>query len=162
MLDEFLSFARGASDVTPEEVDFCPFFQEIADGISTNGRAVEIMQCDIKKPLMIKKMVMKRAIQNLVNNALRYGDRVEMRAIQKKRSVIIRIEDNGPGIPAEQREEALKPFNRLEPARNQNKGSGVGLGLSIAADAARAHGGVLRLEDSDKLGGLQADIVIAV
>jgi len=162
MLDEFLSFARGASEVTPEQVEFCPFFHDIAEGLSAGGGNVAVMQCDIEKPLMIKKMVLKRAIQNLVNNALRYGDRVEMRAIQMKRSIIIRVEDNGPGIPADQREEALKPFNRLEPARNQNKGSGVGLGLSIAADAARAHGGVLRLEDSDALGGLQADIVIAI
>lgn len=162
MLDEFLSFARGASEVTPEEVNFCPFFQEIAEGLTNGDRSVKIMQCDISKPVTIKKMVMKRAIQNLVNNALRYGDRVEMRAIQMKRSVIIRVEDNGPGIPADQREEALKPFNRLEPARNQDKGSGVGLGLSIAADAARAHGGVLRLEHSEALGGLQADIVIAI
>lgn len=162
MLDEFLSFARGASGVTPEEVDFCPYFNEIAAEFSAQSQGVTVTKCDVKKPLMIKKMVLKRAIQNLVTNALRYGDTVQMSAIQMKRSVIIRVEDNGPGIPEDQREEALKPFNRLEPARNQDKGSGVGLGLSIAADAARAHGGVLRLEKSESLGGLQADIVIAI
>lgn len=162
MLDEFLSFARGASGVTPEEVDFCPYFNEIAVEFSAQSQGVTVTKCDISKPLMIKKMVLKRAIQNLVTNALRYGDTVQMSAIQMKRSVIIRVEDNGPGIPEDQREEALKPFNRLEPARNQDKGSGVGLGLSIAADAARAHGGVLRLEKSEALGGLQADIVIAI
>lgn len=162
MLDEFLSFARGASEVSPEEVDFCPFFNDIAKGFSSSSGSVVVMNCNISRPLMLKKMVMKRAIENLINNALRYGDTVQLSAIQMKRSVIIRIEDNGPGIPEEQREEALKPFSRLEPARNQDKGSGVGLGLSIAADAARAHGGVLRLEKSDTLGGLQADIVIAI
>lgn len=162
MLDEFLSFARGASEVSPEEVDFCPFFNDIAKGFSSSAGSVVVMKCNISRPLMLKKMVMKRAIENLINNALRYGDSVQLSAIQMKRSVIIRIEDNGPGIPEEQREEALKPFSRLEPARNQDKGSGVGLGLSIAADAARAHGGVLRLEKSDTLGGLQADIVIAI
>ncbi|SHG29231.1 ATP-binding protein [Cognatishimia maritima] len=162
MLDEFLSFARGASDVTPEETDFCPFFKDIADGFNQREERVTVSSCDISMPLMIKKMVLKRAIENLINNALRYGEIVEISAIQMKRSVIIRVEDNGPGIPEDQREEALKPFSRLEPARNQNKGSGVGLGLSIAADAARAHGGVLRLETSEKLGGLRADIVIAV
>ncbi|UZD92102.1 ATP-binding protein [Cognatishimia activa] len=162
MLDEFLSFARGASEVSPEEVDFCPFFNDIAKGFSSSAGSVVVMNCNISRPLMLKKMVMKRAIENLINNALRYGETVQLSAIQMKRSVIIRIEDNGPGIPEEQREEALKPFSRLEPARNQDKGSGVGLGLSIAADAARAHGGVLRLEKSDTLGGLQADIVIAI
>ena len=59
------------------------------------------------------------------------------------------------------REEALKPFSRLEPARNQNKGSGVGLGLSIAIDIARAHGGSLRLGESEGMGGLQVDLVLS-
>ncbi|MFN3210226.1 MAG: ATP-binding protein, partial [Roseovarius sp.] len=72
----------------------------------------------------------------------------------------IRVEDDGPGIPQTQREEALKPFARLDAARNQNLGTGVGLGLSIAMDIARAHGGTLRLGESERLGGLQADIVI--
>lgn len=162
MLDEFLSFARGASDVKPEKVDFCPYFNEIVEGFQQGDKRVEIKGCDVIQPVMIKKMVLKRAIENLINNALRYGTQVELHAIQKKKAIIIRVEDDGPGIPEDQREEALKPFNRLEPARNQDKGSGVGLGLSIAADAARAHGGVLRLEKSRALGGLQADIVIAI
>lgn len=73
----------------------------------------------------------------------------------------IRVEDDGPGIPAEMRAEAVKPFSRLDPARNQNRGTGVGLGLAIVADIARAHGGTLRLGESERLGGLCADIVIA-
>ncbi|HAW47352.1 MAG TPA: two-component sensor histidine kinase, partial [Roseovarius sp.] len=71
------------------------------------------------------------------------------------------VEDDGPGIPPESRDEALRPFARLEPARNQNRGTGVGLGLSIVVDVARAHGGALRLGESARLGGLCADIVIA-
>ncbi len=78
-----------------------------------------------------------------------------------EKSLRIRVEDDGPGIAAENREEAVKPFARLEPARNQNRGTGVGLGLSIVLDVARAHGGTLRLGESDHLGGFQADIVIA-
>jgi len=72
----------------------------------------------------------------------------------------IRVEDDGPGIPEARRQEAVRPFSRLDPARNQNVG-GVGLGLAIATDIARAHGGVLRLGVSERLGGLRADIVIA-
>ena len=72
----------------------------------------------------------------------------------------IRVEDDGPGIPESQREQALKPFARLDPARNQDKGTGVGLGLAITADVARAHGGTLRLGEAEGLGGLRADIVI--
>ncbi|MEM6593252.1 MAG: ATP-binding protein, partial [Pseudomonadota bacterium] len=75
-------------------------------------------------------------------------------------SVRFRVEDDGPGIPEDRREEALKPFARLDAARNQNQGSGVGLGLAIAADIARGHGGVLRLGTSQKLGGLSAELVL--
>jgi two-component system osmolarity sensor histidine kinase EnvZ len=73
----------------------------------------------------------------------------------------IRVEDDGPGIPENRRQEAARPFTRLDPARNQDQGGGVGLGLAIATDIARAHGGVLRLGESERLGGLRADIVIA-
>ncbi|MDX1786300.1 MAG: ATP-binding protein, partial [Roseovarius sp.] len=68
---------------------------------------------------------------------------------------------DGPGIPPDRREEATRAFTRLEPGRNQDKGTGVGLGLSIAADVARVHGGSLRLGQSERLGGLCADIIIA-
>ena len=73
----------------------------------------------------------------------------------------IRVEDDGPGIPEGQREQAVRPFTRLDPSRNQDKGGGVGLGLAIAVDIARSHGGVLRLGASERMGGLRADIVIA-
>ncbi|WP_370231823.1 ATP-binding protein, partial [Cognatishimia sp.] len=88
------------------------------------------------------------------------GTRARVSLIASKRGYIIRVEDDGPGIPEDQREEAVKPFASLDAARNQNKVSGVGLGLSITADAARAHGGRLVLGDSPELGGLQADIVL--
>ena len=77
------------------------------------------------------------------------------------KSLRLRVEDDGPGIPEERRAEAIRPFTRLDMARNQNRGGGVGLGLAISTDIARAHGGILRLGASERLGGLQADIVIA-
>jgi two-component system osmolarity sensor histidine kinase EnvZ len=73
----------------------------------------------------------------------------------------IAVEDDGPGIPPERRAEALKPFARLDPARNQDRGTGVGLGLAIAADVARAHGGALKLAESARLGGLRAELCVA-
>jgi two-component system osmolarity sensor histidine kinase EnvZ len=75
--------------------------------------------------------------------------------------VRIVVEDDGPGIPMERRDEAVQPFARLDGARDPNKGGGVGLGLSIAADIARSHGGVLRLGESEGLGGLRAELVLA-
>ena len=79
-----------------------------------------------------------------------------------EKSLIFRIEDNGPGIPKEKRDEAIKPFTKLDISRNQNKGGGVGLGLAISSDIARTHGGKLKLSKSIKFGGLCAEIVIPV
>ena len=88
------------------------------------------------------------------------GTRAEVEAALTPRSLRIAVEDDGPGIPPERREEAIRPFVRLDAARNQDRGQGAGLGLAIAADVARAHGGELRLTDSARLGGLRAEIVI--
>lgn len=73
-------------------------------------------------------------------------------------SLRLTVEDDGPGIPAARRAEALQPFARLDAARNQDKGSGVGLGLAIARDIAQRHGGSLTLGDSADLGGLRVDL----
>ena len=104
--------------------------------------------------------MVKRALENLLNNAFRYGDQVQLSLHSNDAFITFRVEDNGPGIPPNQRENALKPFARLDPARNQNKGSSVGLGLPIANDIARAHGGQLILSDA-KSGGLRVDMWIA-
>jgi two-component system osmolarity sensor histidine kinase EnvZ len=100
-------------------------------------------------------------VDNLIANGVRYGARAEVSVMLSEKTLRIRVEDDGPGIPEHQREQATKPFTRLDPARNQDKGGGVGLGLAIAVDVARSHGGVLRLGVSERLGGLRADIVIA-
>jgi two-component system osmolarity sensor histidine kinase EnvZ len=109
---------------------------------------------------MMRENMVKRALENLLNNAFRYGDKVGLSLHSDAAFVTFRVEDNGPGIPPDQREDALKPFARLDPARNQNKGSSVGLGLPIANDIARAHGGQLVLLDAQG-GGLRVDMRIA-
>lgn len=109
---------------------------------------------------MLRPLAIRRAIENLLENAVRYGERAEISVTLTDRALRIRIEDDGPGIPPDMRGEAIKPFTRLDPSRNQNRGGGVGLGLAIAMDITRAHGGTLRLGRSDRLGGLRADIVI--
>ena len=78
-----------------------------------------------------------------------------------ERSLRFEVEDDGPGIPKDRRDEAVRPFSRLDDARDPNRGGGVGLGLAITADIARSHGGTLRLGESDRLGGLKAEIVLA-
>ena len=109
----------------------------------------------------LRPVAMRRAIENLIGNAVRYGERAEVSARLGPRNLRIRVEDDGPGIPEAAREEAMKPFSRLDTARNQDRGSSVGLGLAIASDIARAHGGRLRLDRSGHMGGLCAELILA-
>jgi two-component system osmolarity sensor histidine kinase EnvZ len=162
LLDEFLAFARGAQEGQPEPVDPVALVRRIVeDCVRANIPATLVeVKGDGTGKVALREGGMRRAVENLINNAVRYGSKAELSVLLTDRSLRIRVEDDGPGIPPESRAEAMKPFARLEPARNQNLGTGVGLGLSIAMDIARAHGGTVRLGESQRLGGLRADIVI--
>lgn len=164
MLDEFLNFAKGAAEGDPEPVDPRDFVNAIVADAKRAGRDVTLVADEGAGTgtVLLRKMAMRRAVDNLISNAVRYGARAEVSIMFSEKSLRIRVEDDGPGIPATRREEATRPFTRLDPARNQDRGGGgVGLGLAIASDIARAHGGVLRLGESTSMGGLRADIVIA-
>ncbi len=161
LLDGFLDFARGAQEGEPVAVDPVQLVQQIVEDCQRADIKATLVEAVGEGEVMLREGSIRRAVENLINNAVRYGSRAEISVRLSDKSLRIRVEDDGPGIPAAQREVAIGPFTRLEPARNQNKGGGVGLGLSIVNDIARAHGGVLRLGESDRLGGLQADIVIA-
>ena len=161
MIDEFLSFAAGVAETEPELVDPFHLAQEAVDDARRAGHEVSIREATGGGQVMLRPGAVRRALDNLISNGVRYGSRVEVSVQLTPRSLRYRVEDDGPGIPEAQRAEAQRPFTRLDPARNQDKGSGVGLGLAISTDIARAHGGVLRLGTSESLGGLQADIVIA-
>jgi two-component system osmolarity sensor histidine kinase EnvZ len=162
MLDEFLDFARGAAEGEPERVDPYAFVQDIVESAQRAGRNVTLLplEGEGEGTVKLRTVAMRRAIDNLLSNAVRYGARAEVSVMFSDKTLRIRVEDDGPGIPLARREEATRPFSRLDPARNQDKGGGVGLGLAIATDIARAHGGVLRLGEAPVLGGLRADIVI--
>ncbi len=160
MIDEFLSFARGASEGDPEAVDPAALIRQLVADHRRAGRPVELVGVEGAGEVMLRPLAIRRAVDNLIGNAVRYGSRAEVTVTLTDRALRIRVEDDGPGIPADQRGEAIRPFVRLDSARNQNAGPGVGLGLAIATDIARVHGGTLRLGESATLGGLRADIVI--
>lgn len=160
LLDAFLDFSRGAAEGEQVEVQPAEFLRYIVDDAKRAGHKVEMLPVEGQGKVLLRPSAMRRAVENLIGNAVRYGSRAEVSLTLTDKSLRIRVEDDGPGIPPEQRTEAVKPFSRLDPARNQNQGSGVGLGLAIVADIARAHGGVLRLSESERLGGLCADIII--
>jgi len=161
LLDGFLDFARGAAGEVPVSADPVALVQQAVANAHRAGKSVELAAVTANGEVMLRPKAVLRAVENLIGNAVRYGNRAVVSVILSGRTLVISIEDDGPGIAAADREEALKPFSRLEPARNQNKGSGVGLGLSIAMDVARAHGGVVRLGESETLGGLQVDLILS-
>ncbi|AGT08415.1 ATP-binding protein [Paracoccus aminophilus] len=163
MVDAFLAHARSvAQDTPPTEMVALDFVRRIVADARRGGLAVEIglFDGDPEGLVTFRPDSLRRAVENLIGNAARYGDHVVVDAALGPSFFRISVEDDGPGIPLERRDEALRPFTRLDPARNQNKGEGVGLGLAIATDIARSHGGQLRLVDGDRLGGLRAEIVL--
>ncbi len=107
---------------------------------------------------LVMPHAVRRAIENLVVNAQRFASRIRITLLADKSGLIVRVDDDGPGIPEDKREEVLQPFFRLEESRNEATG-GVGLGLSITLDIALAHGGRLELGQSP-MGGLRADIFV--
>jgi len=160
LLDALLEFSRGAAEGSPETVNPETLLRQIVKDARRAGHDVNLVSVEGEGTATLRPTAIRRAVENLIGNAVRYGKHADISLSVTPKSVRIRVEDDGPGIPPEQRTEAVKPFSRLDPARNQNQGSGVGLGLAIVADIARAHGGVLRLSKSQQLGGLCADIVI--
>ena len=163
LLDAFLDFARGdQSDGATEEVDPAELVRAVLADAERAGLAVSTGPLEEGPSVPLRSMALRRALDNLIGNALRYGTRARVSLMRRPGRVVFVVEDDGPGIPPDQREEAVRPFTRLDPARNQDRGSGVGLGLSIVADIARGHGGALRLDDSADLGGLRAELEIPV
>ncbi len=160
LLDAFLDFSRGAAEGPPETVQPEELLRQIVEDARRAGLEASLVSVEGEGTALLRPTAIRRAVENLIGNAVRYGDRAEVSLSVMPKAVRIRVEDDGPGIAPEQRSEAVKPFSRLDPARNQNQGSGVGLGLAIVSDIARAHGGVLRLGKSERLGGLSADIII--
>jgi two-component system osmolarity sensor histidine kinase EnvZ len=162
MVDEFLAFARGDAMEEAVAVDPADLLHDVAEEASRGGRQVAVGALDWPGGTMrLRDQALRRALENLIGNALRHGKVVEVSLFVTDRALRFVVEDDGPGIPKDQREEALQPFRRLDAARNPNAGAGVGLGLTIAADVARSHGGALRLLDSERLGGLRAELTVA-
>lgn len=163
LLDAFLDFARGdaTEDMTPS--DPVALARAVVSNAQRAGHLAELQIDDDSEgvEVALKPLAVSRALMNLLSNAVRYGSHAVVTVTVLGKSVRFTVEDDGPGIPNDQRDEAIKPFARLDKARNQDRGSGVGLGLAIAADVARSHGGALRLGNSARLGGLKAELVIA-
>jgi len=159
MLDAYLEFSRGEGGEQALTTDLGELVRDAvaaaANARHAGGARVAIV---IPKPveLSVKRQALRRCATNLIDNALKYGAQVTVTVMRDERFVRIVVDDDGPGITAERREEAFRPFHRLDEGRNLQAG-GVGLGLAIARDLARGHGGDILLDTSPK-GGLRATI----
>ena len=107
-----------------------------------------------------RKNLIKRCINNLLDNAIKYGDKVNVELNSSKDSLFIKIEDNGPGIPTKEYENVFKPFYKIDKGRADSKSS-VGLGLSITSDIIKSHGGNIKLEKSS-MNGLSVKIFFPI
>ena len=153
MLDGYLAFARGEEGEQPLQSDLASVTREAVAAAAARSQ-LELTATPV--PMRLRPLALKRAISNLANNAADYGKHVRVTVSATANEAAIVVEDDGPGIPQENFEDAFRPFSRLDASRNQNV-SGVGLGLTIARDTARAHGGDVTLGESE-MGGLRATI----
>jgi len=161
LVDEFLAFVRGDAMEEPQAVDPRALVLMAVENATRAGQLVVLGAVDGPEVMRLRPLAVMRALENLIGNAVRYGTHATVSLTMTDRAVRMIVEDDGPGIPRQLRDEAMVPFKRLDAARDPNNGGGVGLGLSIAADIARSHGGVLRLGDSDAMGGLRAELTLA-
>ena len=170
IIQEFLDFARGDATESRAPVDAVKLARHL---IAIHKRAGVVVELhgeymgegagEGKSPsgsatINLRRHAIIRALSNLIDNAAKFAGVIHLGLDLRRHNVVFRIEDDGPGIPASDHEKALRPFERLDQARNQNKSTGTGLGLSIAADIIRNHGGTLDLGTSERLGGLLVEV----
>lgn len=146
MVNATLAFFR--DDAVAEErrtIDLGALLRTVANDAADAGHDVCLMRCD---PCAVEAQptALKRVLVNLVENAVKYGDRARLALADTSTEAVVTVEDDGPGIPAAQHENVFEPFVRLESSRSRETG-GVGLGLSLVRSVIRAHGGTVALEN---------------
>ena len=159
MLEAYLAFARGDLSESAAPTDMAAFLNALKEDAERHGHKATVVFHGAPV-VTVRPAAFKRCLSNLVSNAARFAASIAITGLRDHRYLTVTIDDDGPGIPAEMREEVFKPFLRLDDARNQDEG-GTGLGLAIARDIARSHGGDIMLGDSS-LGGLRATVRVPV
>ena len=159
MLEAYLAFARGDLGELAAPTDMAEFLEELRLDAERHGHKASVVFHG--PPIVtVRPAAFKRCLGNLVSNASRFAPSIAITGHRDHRYLTVTVDDDGPGIPPDLREEVFKPFLRLDDARNQDEG-GTGLGLAIARDIARSHGGDIMLGDSP-LGGLRATVRVPV
>jgi len=158
MIASTLAFARDdAQDETRETVDLVALAQTVCDDLADAGQDC-VFEDAQGTPYACQPLALRRALVNLAENAVAYGARARMSFLNKGEELIIRIDDDGPGIPEEELTHVFEPFYRLERSRSRETG-GTGIGLCVVQSVAQAHGGEIRLSNRTG-GGLRAELVL--
>lgn len=162
MIDAYLAFAAGEGEEAPAEVDISQMLETmVAKAAKSHGYDISFAPPTVAPPpFLLRRKSIQRAFDNVISNALAYATRAVVSIRFRNDEVTIYVDDDGAGIPAERRADAIRPFIRLEQSRNRKTG-GTGLGLSITSDIVLGHGGELTLADSP-LGGLRVAIKLPV
>jgi signal transduction histidine kinase len=158
MVTQTLEFMRDTSATEPAQpVDLMALIESLRDDYADMGKAVAV-EGTIRQPVQVRPHALRRCLANLLDNAIRYGERATIALEERASEVVIRVLDEGPGMSAEELAKAFEPFYRGEASRSRETG-GTGLGLGIARNIARAHGGEVTLRNRAGW-GLEATLVL--
>ena len=153
MISGYLAFARGEQAEQAQPTNLPEMLRDVAASARRAGADIRV-QAPGPLTLPLRQDAIRRAITNLVDNARRHATSITLAATAQERSVLVMVDDNGPGIPPDRRESVFRPFE-------SDAAGGTGLGLTIARDIVRAHGGDITLEES-AMGGLRARVRLPV
>ena len=155
MLNEYLQFTSSSYLEKDENFNLSELIENIVEKYKNHN-----ISKNISSEIRIngRKNLIVRCINNLLDNAIKYGEKVNIELFKNKNNLFIKIEDDGPGVPENEYENVFKPFYKIDKGRADSKSS-VGLGLSITSDIIRSHGGNIKLEKSP-LGGLGVKIFL--
>ena len=158
MLDGYLAFVSGEGGEKNTFVDMNELILSIINKFRNGKAMIRYSTNDQVSAIQGREQALKRAVTNIISNAFNYGKEIAVGLESNNNKLIITVDDDGPGIPEDKREDVFKAFYRIDESRNKETG-GVGLGLSIARDIITSHGGKIELSDSE-LGGLRVLISI--
>ena len=153
MLNEYLQFTSLGYSEKSEDFNITQLIEEVIDKYENANISKELAA---RVYMNGRKDLIKRCINNLINNSLKYANKINIHLSKRNNSIIVNIDDDGPGIPKEEYDNVFKPFYKIDKSRGDSKSS-VGLGLSIASDIVKSHGGNILLEKSP-INGLRVKI----
>ena len=157
MLNEYLQFTSSSYIEKDEMFNLSELIEEVVSKYNNKNIQIELLS---RVYVNGRKNLINRCLNNIIDNALKYGDKIEIKLNKKNTNLFITIDDDGPGIAIKEYDNVFKPFYKIDKGRADSKSS-VGLGLSIASDIVRSHGGNIRLEKS-KMNGLRVKIFLPV